>query len=62
MSAAVQNSMWKEGMKVEAVYKKRKELAAYLPAEERVKLKSEKRSIVRNKVNYLPATSPTPLN
>ena len=36
--------MWREGMKVEAVYKRRKELAHYLPPDERYKLKAEKAS------------------
>ena len=34
--------MWREGMKVEAVYKRRKELAHFLPPAERYKLKAEK--------------------
>lgn len=40
--ASINIKMWKEGMKIDAVYKKRKQLAQYLPPEERYKLKSEK--------------------
>ena len=36
--------MWREGMKVEAIYKRRKELAHFLPPDERYKLKAEKAS------------------
>lgn len=41
-SATTTVGMWREGMKVEAVYKRRKELAHYLPEGERCKLKAEK--------------------
>jgi hypothetical protein len=44
MRAAILSKMWKEGMKVEAFYKKRKQLAAYLPPEERHKLKTERKT------------------
>ena len=44
MRAAILSKMWKEGMKVEAVYKKRKQLAEYLPIEERHKLKTERKA------------------
>jgi hypothetical protein len=44
MRAAILSKMWKEGMKVEAVYKKRKQLAPYLPIEERHKLKTERKA------------------
>ncbi len=47
MGTGTQPARWREGMKVDAVYKKRKELTAYLPAEERGKLKSV-RSTVNN--------------
>ena len=43
-SATTTVGMWREGMKVEAVYKRRKELAHYLPPDERYKLKAEKAS------------------
>ena len=41
-SATTTVGMWREGMKVEAVYKRRKELAHYIPPDERYKLKAEK--------------------
>ena len=43
-SATTTVGMWREGMKVEAVYKRRKELAHYIPPDERYKLKAEKAS------------------
>lgn len=45
-SAASSIAMWKEGMKVEATYYKRKQLAKFLPPDERQKLKTERRSAV----------------
>ena len=44
MRAAILSKVWKEGMKVEAFYKKRKLLAPYLPPEERSKLKTERKA------------------
>ncbi len=44
MGTAVTIKRWKEGMKVEADYRKRKELARYLPPSERHKLKTERKS------------------
>ncbi len=40
MGTAIKINRWKEGMKVEADYKRRKELAPYLPPADRHKLKS----------------------
>ena len=37
--------VWKEGMMVDANYRKRKQLAQYLPASERHKLKNERKSL-----------------
>ncbi len=42
MAAAHSIGVFKEGMKVEAFYKKRKQLSTYLPPEERLKLKPER--------------------
>ena len=44
MGTAITIKRWKEGMKVEADYKKRKQLASYLPPAERHKLKTERKS------------------
>jgi len=57
MRSAITNQMWKEGMCVEAFYKKRKQLNDYLPLEERQKLKPERKS-----VNSLTPNSGTGLN
>ncbi len=45
MGTAITNKRWKEGMMVEAYYRKRKQLAQYLPAAERHKLKTERKSV-----------------
>jgi len=42
MRAAININVWKEGMKVEAFYRKRKQLSQYLPVSERHKLKPER--------------------
>jgi len=42
MRAAVNITVWKEGMRVDAFYRKRKQLSQYLPASERHKLKPER--------------------
>jgi hypothetical protein len=44
MRAAIQIHVWQPGMRIEAYYKRRKELAPYLPASERWKLRSERKS------------------
>ncbi len=44
MGTAITIKRWKEGMKVEADYRKRKQLAQYLPPSERHKLRTERRS------------------
>lgn len=44
MRAAIQINVWRQGMRIEAYYKRRKELAPYLPAGERWKLRSERKS------------------
>lgn len=54
MRAAMQSKVWKDGMKVEAFYRKRKMLSPYLPQEERYKLKTSKSSVLLN------ASSPRP--
>jgi len=41
MKKAIQNNIWKTGMKIVADYKKRKELKEYLPHEDHWKLKSQ---------------------
>jgi len=46
MRSAIQINVWKEGMKIEAYYKKRKALSIYLPEAELWKLKSERKSSV----------------
>ena len=46
MRAAIQINVWRPGMRIEAYYKRRKELAAYLPSSERWKLRSERKSSV----------------
>ena len=45
--------VWKEGMKVEAFYKKRKQLSEYLPPSERHKLKVVKSSNVNSPARTL---------
>jgi len=45
MRGAITIKMWKEGMRVEAVYRKRRQLIDYLPLEERAKLKPERKSV-----------------
>jgi len=42
MRSAINITVWKEGMKVEAFYRKRKQLSQYLPPSERHKLKVER--------------------
>ncbi|QQP37598.1 Poly(A) polymerase gamma, partial [Caligus rogercresseyi] len=49
MRSAHTIKIWKDGMKVEACYKRRKQLAKYLPPNERYKLKSE-RNVVKKRV------------
>jgi len=44
MRAAIQIHVWQPGMRIEAYYKRGKELAPYLPASERWKLRSERKS------------------
>jgi poly(A) polymerase len=51
MRAAYQSKTWKEGMKVEASYKKRKQLAKYLPPEERHKIKSDRKASTSTLLN-----------
>jgi len=46
MRSAIQIKMWKSGMKIEAYYKKRKALSAYLPESDHWKLRSERKSSV----------------
>lgn len=45
MRGAITIKMWKEGMRVEAVYRKRRQLMDYIPLEERHKLKPERKSV-----------------
>ena len=51
LRAAYISKTWKEGMKVEAFYKKRKQLAQYLPPEERSKLKTERKASTSSLMN-----------
>ena len=51
MRAAIASKTWKTGMKVEATYKKRKQLAQYLPLGERHKLKTERKSSTSGLLN-----------
>ncbi|XP_040569316.1 poly(A) polymerase type 3 [Lepeophtheirus salmonis] len=51
MRSAHTIKMWKDGMKVEACYKRRKQLAKYLPPNERYKLKSERKSLPSSLTN-----------
>ena len=44
MGTAITIKRWREGMKVEAYYKKRKQLKQYLPQSERYKLQSDRKS------------------
>eukprot|EP00095_Tigriopus_kingsejongensis_P011624 snap_masked-scaffold638_size121162-processed-gene-0.23 protein:Tk11624 transcript:snap_masked-scaffold638_size121162-processed-gene-0.23-mRNA-1 annotation:"poly polymerase type 3 isoform x1" len=44
MRSSMSTKVWQEGMQVTADYKKRKQLAKYLPPEERAKLKADKKS------------------
>lgn len=46
MRSAIQINVWKQGMRIEAYYKKRKGLAPYLPESEHWKLKNERKSSV----------------
>lgn len=48
MRSSTTTNVWKMGMKVTADYKKRKQLARYLPVEERAKLKADKKSALNN--------------
>ena len=60
MRSAIQINVWKTGMRIEAYYKKRKALSAYLPPDEHWKLKSERKSsVVINAINGGPATKRT---
>jgi poly(A) polymerase len=59
MRTALVNKTWKEGMRVEASYKKRKQLAHYLPPEERHKLKTERKASTSTLLN-LSSSSPRP--
>ncbi len=60
MRSAIQINVWKTGMRIEAYYKKRKALSAYLPPDEHWKLKSERKSsVVLNSINGGPATKRT---
>lgn len=61
MRAAIQINVWKTGMRIEANYKKRKQLAPFLPEEEHWKLKPDRKS---SSVTVPTATAPpttTPL-
>ncbi|TRY72511.1 hypothetical protein TCAL_01064 [Tigriopus californicus] len=51
MRSSTTTNVWKMGMKVTADYKKRKQLARYLPVEERTKLKADKKSAPSNANN-----------
>jgi len=59
MRSAIQINVWKQGMKIVADYKKRKELKEYLPHDEHWKLKSEK-SDRKSVDKTLPATQNSP--
>lgn len=48
MRTAITINVWKDGMKVEAFYKKRKQLSEYLPTSERHKLKVVKQPNVNS--------------
>lgn len=45
MRTSITIKLWKDGMRVEAFYRKRKQLFDYLPFEERFKIKPERKSI-----------------
>ena len=47
MRSAITIKMWKDGMRVEAYYRKRKQLVEYLPPAERQKLKPDRKSTSR---------------
>jgi len=49
MRSAIQINVWKQGMKIVADYKKRKELKEYLPHDEHWKLKSDRKSVSEDK-------------
>jgi len=59
MRSAIQINVWKQGMKIVADYKKRKELKEYLPHSEHWKLKSDRKSVEKVVASsVLPPLSP----
>jgi hypothetical protein len=62
MGTAITIKRWKEGMRVEAYYKKRKQLAPYLPPAERHKLKTERKSAVSALAAALASSTSTASN
>ena len=48
ISAGIQSKIWKDGMKVDVNYRKRKQLSAFLPPEEHHKLKADKKSMTKS--------------
>jgi len=64
MGSATAIGVWKEGMTVEANYRKRKELASLLPISERHKLKQGRKGVsspsLNNSANTVPSSPQTP--
>merc|ERR1712029_1109221 len=59
MRSATAIGVWKEGMKVDANYRKRKQLASLLPVSERHKLKQGRNSVSSPSLASLAAASPS---
>jgi len=60
MRSAIQINVWKTGMKIEAYYRKRKQLASYLPGDEHWKLKSERKASVSTLSSAITAGANSP--